>query len=146
MTRIERSVHIPVPINEMFPYVSDYKKWEEWFEGVSNFNPTTQTTWGNGTRYAYKAKLMGLSVNLETEIFDYKENKGWKGRAIKGMPHTTYWIFESKNGETKFTYALEYELHIPLIGNWLDNTFIKPQWERIIEDSLENLKKMFTIM
>lgn len=143
MTRIESSAQIPLPVKDVFPYVSDYKKWEEWFEGVSDFKPTTETARGNGTRYAYKAKMMGLTVGLETEIFDFVENVGWKGKAIKGMPHTTYWIFESIEGETKFTYALEYQLEIPLIGNWLDKTFIEPQWNKIINNSLENLKNMF---
>ena len=143
MTRIESCVQIPAPVNDVFPYVSDYRKWEEWFEGVSDFKPTTNTTKGNGTRYAYKAKMMGLSVNVETEIFDYIENRGWKGKATKGMPHTTLWIFEPEDNGTKFTYSLEYEINIPLIGNWLDNKFMKPQWERIIGNSLENLKKMF---
>lgn len=143
MTKIESSVKIPLPVKDVFPYVSDYKKWEEWFEGVSDFKPTTETNKGNGTRYAYKAKMMGLNVGVETEIFDFVENQGWKGKAIKGMPHTTYWIFESIEGGTKFTYALEYELEIPLVGNWLDKTFMEPQWNKIINNSLENLKNMF---
>ena len=95
MTRIENSIQLPAPIDEAFQYASDYKEWEVWFEGVSDFKPTTNTIKGNGTRYSYKAKMMGLSVNIETEIFDYVENKGWKGNATKGMPHTTFWIFES---------------------------------------------------
>lgn len=143
MSKVESSVKIPLPVEDVFPYVSDYKKWEEWFEGVSDFKPTTETTRGNGTRYAYKAKMMGLNVGVETEIFDFVENQGWKGKSIKGMPHTTYWIFESIEGGTKFTYALEYELEIPLVGNWLDKTFMEPQWNKIINNSLENLKNMF---
>jgi carbon monoxide dehydrogenase subunit G len=143
MTRIENSIQLPAPIEEAFQYASDYKEWEEWFEGVSDFKPTTNTIKGNGTRYSYKAKMMGLSVNIETEIFDYVENKGWKGRATKGMPHTTFWVFETVDGGTKFTYALEYNIYIPLFGKWLDKKFIKPQWERIIGNSLKNLKEHF---
>ena len=143
MTRIEKTVNIPVPINEVFSYASDYKKWEKWFEGVSKFRPTTNSVKGNGTRYAYKAKMMGLSVDVETEIFDFVENEGWKGRAIKGMPHTTYWIFESLDEGTKFTYALEYEIKIPLLENWLDRAIMQPQWNKIISKSLENLKNQF---
>ena len=143
MARIEKSISIPAPVNEVFAYASDYQKWEEWFEGVSGFKPTTETTRGNGTRYAYKAKMMGLSIGVETEILDYIENVGWNGRATKGMPHKTFWIFESVDEGTKMTYGLEYEMDIPLIGKWLDNTFMKPQWEKIINTSLENLKKQF---
>ena len=144
MTRIEDSIRIPAPVDQVFAYASEYNNWEEWFEGVSDFKTTTETTKGNGTRYAYKAKMMGLSIGVETEIHDFVENKGWKGRATKGMPHQTFWIFESSDEGTKMTYALEYALDIPLIGKWLDNTFMKPQWEKIISKSLENLKSQVT--
>jgi len=143
MTKIESNIQIPAPVIDVFPYASDYCKWEEWFEGVSDFKPSTEKTKGNGTRYTYQAKMMGLSVNVETEIFDFVENKGWKGKATKGMPHTTFWRFESVAGGTKFTYALEYNIDIPLIGKWLDKKFIKPQWERIIGNSLKKLKEFF---
>ena len=140
MTKIEKSIVIPAPVEMVFEYTSNYKKWDLWFEGVSKFIPTTVTTRGNGTRYAYQAKMMGLTVGLETEIHDFVENKGWTGKATKGMPHQTFWNFESVDSGTKMTYALEYDLKIPLIGNWLDNIFIKPQWVKIIGKSLENLR------
>lgn len=124
-------------MDKVFNYASDYQKWQEWFEGVSNFKPTTESTKGNRTRYAYKAKMMGFIVGLETEIHDFVENKGWTGVSTKGMPHQTFWNFESVDSGTKMTYALEYALDIPLIGKWLDNAFIKPQWEKIISKSLE---------
>jgi len=141
MTRIEKSILIPLPVEKVFSYAADYRIWEQWFEGVSSFRPSTSIEHGNGARYAYKASMMGFTVHVETEIYEYVENKGWKGKATKGMPHTTYWIFESVEDNTRFTYALEYELPIPLIGRWLDKAFMKPQWEKIIETSLENLKR-----
>ena len=143
MTKIEYSIVIAAPVEKVFAYASDYTKWQDWFEGVSKFKPTTQTTKGNGTRYAYKANMMGMTVGFETEIFDFVENEGWKGKVIKGMPHQTFWNFESVDSGTKMTYALEYALDIPLIGKWLDNTFMKPQWEKIISKSLKNLKSQF---
>ena len=143
MTRIEKNINITAPIDEVFAFASDYKKWGIWFEGVSEFRPTTNLINGNGARYAYKAKMMGLSVDVETELFDFVEHEGWKGRAIKGMPHTTFWIFESTNDGTRFTYALEYELKIPLLGRILDSAIMQPQWNRIISKSLENLRNQF---
>ncbi|MFC2126150.1 SRPBCC family protein [Bacteroidota bacterium] len=143
MTRIENSINIPAPVEEVFKYASDWQKWSEWFEGVSDFKPTTETSRGNGTRYAYKAKIMGLSVNIETEIHDFTENRGWIGKATKGMPHQTLWMFESVDGGTKSTYALEYELTIPVLGSLLDDFLMKPQWDKIIRKSLNNLKEHF---
>jgi hypothetical protein len=84
--------------------------------------------------------MLGIKVGIETEIYDFVENRGWKGRGIKGVSSTTFWEFEPQDNGTKMTYALEYDMPIPLIGNWIDNTFMKPQWDNIIGKSLENLK------
>jgi hypothetical protein len=42
MTQIEKSILILTPLEKVFAYASDYQKWEEWFEGVSDFKPTTE--------------------------------------------------------------------------------------------------------
>jgi hypothetical protein len=76
MTRIEHSIIIKVPLRDVFNYASDWRRWSEWFEGVSNFRPTTAVEQGNGARYAYKARMMGISVNVETEIQDFVQNAG----------------------------------------------------------------------
>jgi uncharacterized membrane protein len=142
VTRLEHSIVIEAPINEVFAYTSDWQKWNEWFEGVSPFEPITEITRGNGARYKYKAKLIGFTASLETEINDFKENEGWTGVAIKGMPHRTFWNFEEKrNNSTKFSYGLEYKLPIPVFGFIFDSLLLKPQWNKIIQTSLQNLQK-----
>ena len=63
MTRIEASAIIPAAPEEVFRYASDWQKWAEWFEGVSDFQPTTKIVRGNGARYAYKARLLGFDLD-----------------------------------------------------------------------------------
>ena len=72
MTRVEHSIVIKAPISQVFEYAADYRKWSEWFEGVSDFRPSTSISRGNGTRYAYKARMMGLSVGVETEVHNFE--------------------------------------------------------------------------
>src|SRR3990172_5637720 len=144
MTRIESSIDIAAPIDEVFAFASDWKHWEDWFEGVSDFRPTTAVEQGSGARYKYKARIMGISVRVETEIHEFVQNAGWRGVATKGMPHKTYWKFESMGNSTKFTYALEYKLPLPLIGFLLDSLIMRPQWEKIIGSSLKNLRDRFS--
>ena len=141
MTRIEKSIVIKKTIDEVFNYASDWEKWSDWFEGVSDFKPTTETKKGNGTRYSYKANVMGLNMKVETEIHDFVANKGWIGKATKGLPHQTQWIFEKIDEGTKFTYVLEYKLPIPILNHLLDKFIVKPQWVKILEKSLQNLNQ-----
>jgi len=143
MTRLERSIIINKPVDEVFAYASDWEKWSDWFEGVSDFKPTTEIKKGNGARYAYKAKMMRLNINVETEIRDFVENQGWTGLGTKGIPTQTQWIFEKLEHSTKFTYVLEYKLPFPLLSSLFDKYIMKPQWNRIIEKSLQNLYQKF---
>ena len=143
MTRVEASVEVNAPVAEVFAYASDWRRWEEWWQGVSDFRPTTVVTRGNGTRYAYKAWIAGIKMNLETEIHDFVENVGWKGAVTKGPPHRTEWVFEDNGETTRLTYILEYALPVPWLGPLLDSLLMRPGWQRMLEKSLNNLKSRF---
>lgn len=141
MTYIEGSIEINASVEKVFQFAADWKNWPEFFEGVSDFRPTTETKRGNGSRFAYKAKLLGMKASVETEIQEFVENEGWAGVSVKGVESKTRWIFRQVNGKTKFTYGMSYSLPIPILGNVLDRLFVKPAWERIIKNSLQNLKE-----
>jgi len=143
MTRVEASVEVNAAVGDVFAFASDWRRWESWWEGVSDFRPTTDATRGNGTRYAYRAWVAGVTLNLETEIHDFVENVGWRGVVVKGPPHTTRWVFESKGTTTRLTYVLEYSLPVPIVGPLLDSLLMRPGWQRRLENSLQNLKRHF---
>ena len=54
MTEIKRNIKIKAPVEKIFKYASDYFKWPEFYEGVSDFKPITETTHGNGTKFIYE--------------------------------------------------------------------------------------------
>lgn len=143
MTHIEHTVLIQAPVEKVFSYAADYRTWSEWFEGVSDFKSTGTISQGNGARYSYKAQLLGVSAAVETEIHDFEVNRGWKGTATKGMPHRTQWIFERVDEGMRFTYILEYQMPVPLLGPILDSLFMKPAWKKLIQKSLNNLAAHF---
>jgi len=143
MTWVVSSVEIAAPVQDVFAYASDWQRWEEWWVGVSGFRPTTGVTRGNGTRYAYKAWLAGVGVEVETEIHDFVENVGWRGVVTRGAPHATRWVFEPAGAGTRFTYVLEYRLPVPLLGPLLDALLVRPGWQRRLDRSLANLKARF---
>ncbi len=138
MTEIKRSIKIEAPVSKVFEYASDYLNWPEFFKGVSDFKPITETTRGDGTRFTYKVKMMGMKVTVGTELQQFRENDGWIGKSFKGMEHKSQWIFEKSNGNTEFTYILSYKFPM---GRFLDNKFMQPTWIKIIESSLANLKR-----
>ena len=142
MTEISRTIKIEASVEEVFKYASDYKKWEEFYEGVSNFKPITETSRGNGTKYIYKAKIFGMNATVGTEVTQFKENEGWVGKSFKGFGHKTKWIFKKSNGGTEFTHGLSYMVPWYMGGKFSDKKLLKPEWEKIIENSLQNLKRV----
>ena len=144
MTRVEDSVIVDAPVHAVFAYASDWRRWPEWFEGVSDFRPTTDATRGTGARYAYRARLMGIAARVETEVRDFVEDQGWTGIAIRGLPHRTHWRFEAQGESTRFTYTLEYQLPVPLLGSVVDTLLVRGQWRRIIGRSMSNLRRHFS--
>ncbi len=143
MTKITASVEVNAPLDDVWAFASDWRHWDDWWDGVSGFRPTTEVTRGNGARYAYRTWIAGLKLNLETEIFDFVEKVGWRGVVTKGPPHRTQWVFESKGPGTRLTYTLEYSLPIPLLGALLDSLLMRPGWQHRLETSLHNLKQHF---
>jgi len=143
MVKVELSVIVPAPLPLVFAYASDWRRWEEWYEGVSGFRAITEITRGNGARYAYKAHLGCLRAGVVTEITEFAENVGWKGVARKGMEHATRWHFEAVGEQTRFTHAVDGRIAIPVIGGLLEVLVLRPQWQRIVEASLANLKRRF---
>jgi uncharacterized membrane protein len=142
MTEIKRSISIKAPLNKIFEYTSDYRNWSEFFEGVSDVKPITEITRGNGTKFIYKVKVMGMSVTVGTELYEFKENEGWRGKSFKGMEHSTQWIIKKSNGDTEFTYILNYDFPWYFGGKLIDKMFARPEWYRIIENSLQNVKRI----
>lgn len=143
MIRVELSVLVPALLSEVFSYVSDFGRWEEWYEGVSGFRAITEVTRGNGAQYAYKAHIGPLRATVVTEITEFVENGGWTGVARKGMRHATHWRFEAVGNQTRFLHAVEGQVPIPVLGGLIETVVLKPQWQRIVEESLANLRRRF---
>ena len=140
MSRVEKSIRINAPPDKVFQFAADYQNWEAFFEGLSDAKPTTEKTWGNGSRFVYKATMMGLPASVGTEIHSFVENEGWRGKSFKGLEHKTQWIFERVGAGTEFTFVVDDKMPIPVLGDMLDRMFVKREWEGIVEKSLQNLK------
>jgi len=143
MIRIEHSVVVQAPVEQVFSYAADYRRWPEWYQGLSDVTATTSVTLGNSARYAYTVRVLGVSATVETEIRDFVQNRGWAGISTKGIPHRTRWVFEPAGPATRFTHAVEGRLPVLLVGPLLDSLLLKPQWDRIVKNSLNNLRQRF---
>jgi uncharacterized membrane protein len=142
MIEIKRSIHIEAPVEKVFQYASDYRKWPEYYEGISEIKAITETTRGDGAKFVYKAKVMGMKVTVGTEFQQFKENEGWIGKSFKGVDHQTTWNFKESGGGTEFTHGLNSTLPWYMGGRVFEKNFLEPEWINMIEKSLQNLKRV----
>ena len=139
MSTVSGEALIHAPLHDVFAIASDYRHWSEWFVGTSRFRPVTDLTRGTGTRYAYRVRVLGLSVPVETEVCDFVEDGGWRGVSRRGPRHETRWQFVPEGDGTRFTFRMDYEL--PLVAKFLDRLFVRPEWQRVVQESAQNLKR-----
>lgn len=144
MTKIEESVVIDAPVDAVFRYASDWRRWPDWFEGLSDVRSTSEVGRGTGARYTYRVRVLGLAATVETELQEFVEGRGWTGVGTRGLPHRTRWRFEARGESTKFTYELEYRLPPPLLGTVVDALFARREWKGVVRRSLSNLQKHFS--
>jgi uncharacterized membrane protein len=144
MTKIEESIVVDAPVAAVFGYASDWRRWPDWFEGLSDVRSTSGVSRGTGARYAYRVRVLGVPVSVETELQDFVEGQGWTGVGTRGLPHRTHWRFEAQGQSTRFTYGLEYRLPPLLLGPMLDALFARREWRGILRRSLSNVQRHFS--
>lgn len=54
MTEIKQRILINAPVSKVFDFASNYLKWPDFFEGISDIRPITEITTDNGARFLYK--------------------------------------------------------------------------------------------
>lgn len=138
---IIRSVRIEASVEKVFQYASDYRKWPEFYEGVTDIKPITETIRGNGAKFIYKARVMGIKITVGTEFQQFEDNEGWIGISFKGVEHQTQWIFKKSGSSTEFTHGVSVILPW-YMGGQLFEKILEREWIKIVEKSLENIKQM----
>ncbi len=138
MSTVSGQVLIHASPHEVFGIASDWQQWPEWFAGTSDFRAVTSQTRGTGSRYAYRARLLGIPVPIETEIRDFVEDGGWRGVSRRGPDHETRWQFTPEGDGTRFVFSMDYEL--PLTPRFIDRWLVRPVWQRLVQRSADNLK------
>ena len=142
MGEIKRSIKIDAPVDKVFKFASNYQKWPEFFVGVANVRAVTENTRGDGAKFIYRVKALGMKFTVGTEFKEFRENQGWTGKSFKGMEHQTQWIFKKANHSTEFTFIQRHRLPWYMGGKLVEKMFIQPEWIKIIENSLQNLKRI----
>jgi uncharacterized membrane protein len=75
MIKVEDSIVINRPIEEVFAYISDLSNAPEWQTGLLEVRMTTPEPSGVGTRYTFVRKFLGRRLEASNEFTQYEPNQ-----------------------------------------------------------------------
>ncbi len=112
MTKIERSIEIDRPIDEVWAFVHDTSKDALWQTTLRESELLTERPLGVGTRVRELRQFLGVRVELAWEVTEYEPNRKSSIKGVSGpVPLRGSYLLEPAHGGTKFTVIGELDAH-----------------------------------
>jgi dehydrogenase/reductase SDR family protein 12 len=109
--RVEESIEINRPLQEVFNYVSDVGNYPEWMADALEVVKDTAGPPQQGDRFTLAIKSVGRRFETPYERTSYEANRRYTDRAVGGPVPNQRWdyTFEEVPGGTRLTRAVEAE-------------------------------------
>ncbi len=102
MERIEHSVVINRPAEEVFAFMADIEKQALWAGPVSESRQTSEGPLGVGTTYTQVTHLLGRRMESNFEVTEYEPNRKFSSKTTSGpMEIQSTLTVEAADGGTK---------------------------------------------
>ncbi|HEX6700525.1 MAG TPA: SRPBCC family protein [Gaiellaceae bacterium] len=112
MTKIERSIVIERPVEEVWDFVHDPAKDALWQTTLAESEKLTHGPMRVGTRVREVRHFLGVRIELAWEVTEYEPNVRSAIRGISGpIPLTGGYRFEPVEAGTRFTVSGELDAH-----------------------------------
>ncbi len=110
MIRVEKSVMIDRPSDDVFAYVADQRNAIHWQSGIVEIRRLSDGLPGVGTRHAFVRTLMGRQVAGENEYVDYEPGRRVAFRTTSGPALLASYIVEPTTAGTRLTATIEMDV------------------------------------
>jgi uncharacterized membrane protein len=108
MAKIEGSIEIKRPVDQVFAYVTDMKNLSNWVPEMQEIQHTSPGPMGIGTTMKGVYKMMGQRMAWTAKVTDYEPNKKWGESISSGsMLSEELLTFDPVAGGTKFTLVYD---------------------------------------
>jgi uncharacterized membrane protein len=140
MLKIETSIVINRPVEEVFAFTTNFENQPKWQSRLLEVKKTSEGPIDVGTTWRGVAKLLGQRIETEQECTEYKLNRTYTGKFISGpFPVEARQTYEPVEGGTRLNFVLEaqpgsfFNLAEPLVMSMV---------KRLTEADLANLKDL----
>jgi hypothetical protein len=112
MTKIERSIAIDRPVDEVWEFVHDPTKDALWQTTLTESEQLTDGPMGVGTRVREVRHFLGLRLELAWEVTAYEPTRKSAIKAVSGpIPFAGGYSLEPLDAGTRFTVSGELDAH-----------------------------------
>jgi uncharacterized membrane protein len=126
MIKIETSVQINRPLEEVFAFVTDIDNLPQWAGPVTEAKQISEGPIGVGTTQTQSAQFLGRQMETTQEVTEYVLNKTVATKSTSGpLPMAIHYFFEPVGNGTKVKFEAEldakgfFKLAEPIAGRML---------------------------
>ena len=103
MMKVQRTLVIHRPVDEVFAYLSDVEHGPTYISGQREAHQTSSGELGVGSTFATQSRIVRRRSTHEVTEYEPNHRLAWK--ATSGAPATTTWTFEPSGPSTRVTFA-----------------------------------------
>jgi uncharacterized membrane protein len=103
MIKIERTITIHRPVDEVFAYVSEVEHGPSYVSGQREAHKTSNGPMGIGTTFSTSGKLLRRGAAFEITEYELNQRLAWKAKS--GARATTTWGFQPSGPITRVTFT-----------------------------------------
>lgn len=137
MPKIEKTITINAPVADVFGYIANPSNEPEWQINLISIRDVTGQ--GVGQHYRWDFKMAGVLLHGESTVTEFVPNKRYANQSKGGAVSTWTSTFETDNGGTRWTLAVEYTVPIPVLGKIAEAVLVR-QNEQGLELSMNSVK------
>ncbi len=138
--RIEYSIVIKRPVEEVFAFLNDTKKLPQWNTAMLEARQTSEGSVGEGTTFWIRSQFLGRQFESTSAVTAYQSNRHVVYTTTSGpIPLEARYALEPIDDGTRVTEILEGE---PGGFFRLAEPVLRRMAQRQVESSLDNLKDL----
>lgn len=144
MTKIERSIEIQRPQDEVFAILTNLDRLPEWATIVVETRGQTEPPLHAGDRFEQTVRVAGVNLESRWRVVEVDPPRMVEYLAegiAGGRLHMTQRVSPTNTG-SRVELEIDYDLPGGILGDVLDKTFVERRNEREAETSLQNLKDL----
>jgi uncharacterized membrane protein len=140
MLKIETSVVINRPVDEVFAFTTNFENQPKWQSRLLEVKKTSEGPIGVGTTWRGVAMFLGQRIENSTVMTEYEPNRTYAGKSTSGpVPAEARLSYEPLEGGTRLSFTLEAQ---PGGFFKLTEPLLKSLFKRQTEADLATLKDL----